>query len=314
MSLPAGQPLPSRSSAFSPLTLYRAPHERRASPSLLDCPPGSRVPPMPIRIQAPPSWRTPRLARRLALCATFALPAATSPAWAQATAGLAADPVPADDALAAARFDDARALYDGGLFGPAARALGRFRDAYPRDVRAPEALFLHAESALAVGDATTAAALFARFEADYPGSPLAPRARAALGRFYYAPGRVRPRRDGPGRGARAPRLRPWRRPRRPTCSGMTRLRQNRPRRRRWRVRARRRGRHARRPGRALRARDGPHPAGRRRWRRRRLRAPLHPIPGVARERAGPPRPRRGLPPHGPPAATPSPKPSVAARR
>ena len=143
---------------------------------------------MPIRIQAPPSWRTPRLARRLALCATFALPAATSPAWAQATAGLAADPVPADAALAAARFDAARALYDGGLFGPAARALGRFRDAYPRDVRAPEALFLHAESALAVGDAATAAALFARFEADYPGSPLAPRARAALGRFYYARG------------------------------------------------------------------------------------------------------------------------------
>ena len=76
-----------------------------------------------------------------------------------ATAGLTADPAGADDALAVARFDEARALYDAGLFGPAARALARFRDAYPRDARAPEALFLHAESALATGDAETAAAL-----------------------------------------------------------------------------------------------------------------------------------------------------------
>ena len=62
-----------------------------------------------------------------------------TPVAAQATAGLAADPAGADGALAAARFDEARALYDGALFGPAARALARFRDAYPRDVRAPDA-------------------------------------------------------------------------------------------------------------------------------------------------------------------------------
>ncbi len=141
---------------------------------------------MPYRFQP-----LPRAARR-ALRALFAgallgaLPSA--PARAQATAGLTADPAGADDALAVARFDEARALYDAGLFGPAARALARFRDAYPRDARAPEALFLHAESALATGDAETAAALYARFEADYPGSPLAPRARAAQGRYFYATG------------------------------------------------------------------------------------------------------------------------------
>ena len=111
-----------------------------------------------------------------------------TPVAAQSTAGLAADPAGADGALAAARFDEARALYDGALFGPATRALARFRDAYPRDVRAPDALFLHAESALATGDADVAAALFARFEADHPGHPLAPRARLALGRYYYATG------------------------------------------------------------------------------------------------------------------------------
>ena len=153
---------------------------------------------MPHRFQAPPcaAPRSSRPASRSAwrhaawrALALGALTALLAPApRAQATAGLAADPAGADDALAVARFDEARALYDAGLFGPAARALARFRDAYPRDARAPEALFLHAESALATGDAETAAALFARFEAENPGSPLAPRARAALGRYYYATG------------------------------------------------------------------------------------------------------------------------------
>ncbi|HEX8299983.1 MAG TPA: tetratricopeptide repeat protein, partial [Rubricoccaceae bacterium] len=147
---------------------------------------------MPHRFQAS-QCASPRSSSRsawrpLALGALAALLAGAPPVHAQATAGLTVDPAGADDALAVARFDEARALYDAGLFGPAARALARFRDAYPRDARAPEALFLHAESALASGDPESAAALFLRFEADYPGSLLAPRARAALGRYYYATG------------------------------------------------------------------------------------------------------------------------------
>ncbi len=85
-------------------------------------------------------------------------------------------------------FDDARSLYDGGLYGPAERAFGEFLDRYPRDARAPEALYLRGESALATGDDLVAASLFNRFESLYPDHPLAPRARLALGRYYYARG------------------------------------------------------------------------------------------------------------------------------
>ena len=85
-------------------------------------------------------------------------------------------------------FDDARLLYDGSLFGPAERAFGYFLDRYPRDPRAPEALFLRAESALATQDDAVAAALFGQFQALYPDHPLAGRARLALGRYYYARG------------------------------------------------------------------------------------------------------------------------------
>ncbi len=121
-------------------------------------------------------------ARRLA-CG-LALMLAVSPVGAQ-TPGptLGARP-----ALPNRAFDDARSLYDGGLFGPAERAFGDFLDRYPRDARAPEALYLRGESALATEDAVVAAAYFDRFQTLYPDHPLAPRARLALGRYYYARG------------------------------------------------------------------------------------------------------------------------------
>ena len=148
---------------------------------------------MPFRSSGPsarralstPAFRPAALAAAVVFGGSMLLAA---PAVAQATAGLAVDPAGTDAARAPDRFDEARALYDGGLYGPAAQALARFRDAYPRDVRAPEALFLHADAALASGDADAAAALFAQFGAENPGSPLAPRARLALGRYYYATG------------------------------------------------------------------------------------------------------------------------------
>ena len=86
-------------------------------------------------------------------------------------------------------FDEARSLVDGGLYGPAARALAAYREAYPRTIHAPHALFLQAESALALGDDTGAADLYAQFQTEYPAHPLAARARLALGRYYYAAGR-----------------------------------------------------------------------------------------------------------------------------
>ena len=85
-------------------------------------------------------------------------------------------------------FDDARSLYDGGLYGPAERAFGAFLDRHPRDARAPEALYLRAESALAAEDAQQAAALFVSFQSLYPDHPFAGRARLALGRYYYTRG------------------------------------------------------------------------------------------------------------------------------
>ena len=144
---------------------------------------------MPLWSSGPPACRTlsTRALRPAALAAVVLL-GTPSRAAAQATAGLAVDPAGTDAARAPDRFDEARSLYDGGLYGPAALAFARFRDAYPRDVRAPEALFLHADAALAAGDADAAAALFAQFGAEHPGSPLAPRARLALGRYYYATG------------------------------------------------------------------------------------------------------------------------------
>ena len=121
----------------------------------------------------------PRLAAGLAVLAGLA---AMPPAAAQVL------DVPADVARAEAAFDAARALYDGGLFAPAARALARYRADFPQDPRTPEALFLQASSALASGDDRGAAELFVQFEVDHPTHPLASGARLALGRYYYATG------------------------------------------------------------------------------------------------------------------------------
>ena len=98
-------------------------------------------------------------------------------------------PLVGDPSGAEATFDDAQALVHGGLYGPALRALQAFRQAYPRDSHAPHALFLQAESALALGDDLGAADLYAEFKDTYPAHPLAAQARLALGRYYYASSR-----------------------------------------------------------------------------------------------------------------------------
>lgn len=128
--------------------------------------------------------RPARPSRRLWRALALAACCAAGPSWAQ-TGGRLAAPDPAREAET---FDEARALFDGALYGPAERAFDAFRGAYPESPRAPEALFLQAESALAARDGDGAADLFARFEAAYPTSPRAGEARLALGRYYYATG------------------------------------------------------------------------------------------------------------------------------
>ena len=99
---------------------------------------------------------------------------------------LAAQPLPgattppAAAARAEAAYDAARGLFDGGLYAPAARAFAAFREAYPRDIHEPQALFYQAEATLASGDDVGAADLFASFERDYPVHPFASQARLAL--------------------------------------------------------------------------------------------------------------------------------------
>ncbi|HIG74047.1 MAG TPA: tetratricopeptide repeat protein [Bacteroidetes bacterium] len=105
-----------------------------------------------------------------------------------------AQPVPgaiggqADGARAEAAYDAARALFDAGLYGPAAQAFATFRADYPRDVHTPQALYYQAESALASGNDAAASGLFRQFGERYPSHPFATRARLALGRYYWATG------------------------------------------------------------------------------------------------------------------------------
>ena len=120
-----------------------------------------------------------------ALCVLTAIVASTIRVEAQVPGAV----LDAEPGFAEAVFDEARGLYDGGLFGPAERAFARFLDRYPRDPRAPEALFLRADAALATDDASLATSLFGRFETAYPTHPLAPQARLAVGRYYFARGR-----------------------------------------------------------------------------------------------------------------------------
>ena len=152
-----------------------------------------RVPPGPVlpprtRPLAAPTFRlaAPALRLALALAALVASAVLAPGARAQARPAPGAVPVAADPARETLAFDEARALYDGRLYGPAARAFDDFLDRYPESPRASEALFLQAEATLATADDAGAAALFAQFEADYPASPLVARARLALGRYYYA--------------------------------------------------------------------------------------------------------------------------------
>lgn len=120
----------------------------------------------------------PRLGALLA-CFLLAAPLAAQ------TPGATAEARPERPAQA---FEAARVLFDGGHYGAAERAFADFLERHPRDVRAPEALFRQAESALATRDDRAAAALFDAFATRYPTSPLAPRARLALGRYYVASG------------------------------------------------------------------------------------------------------------------------------
>ncbi|HYE95405.1 MAG TPA: tetratricopeptide repeat protein [Rubricoccaceae bacterium] len=94
----------------------------------------------------------------------------------------------ADPARAEAIYEEARALYDAGLYAPAARAFADFREAYPTHPRAGDALFYEAQAALAAGDDAGAAERFLRFREAYPAHPLATRARLSLAEHYYAQG------------------------------------------------------------------------------------------------------------------------------
>ena len=135
-------------------------------------------------LRSPSARRAARPARRALPWAALALLVAVAPAVAPAAQPVA----PTTGAPAEIAFEEARGLYDGGLFGPAERAFAEFLEAHPRDARAPEALCLRAESALATDDDVLAAALFAEFEDRYPTHPFASRARLALGRYYVARG------------------------------------------------------------------------------------------------------------------------------
>ena len=135
---------------------------------------------MPVRFS--PTSSMPALR---ALCALAAVLASTVCVEAQAPGAV----LDVEPGFAEAAFDEARGLHDGGLYGPAERAFARFLQRYPRDARAPEALFLRADAALATDDAGLATALFGQFETRYPTHPLAPQARLAVGRYYFARGR-----------------------------------------------------------------------------------------------------------------------------
>lgn len=135
---------------------------------------------MPLR-----SSRQLRLRARLVIL-VLALVASASPRLSAAQTGA---PLTSDPSAAEVAFDEAQALVHSGLYGPALRALRSFRATYPRDPHAPHALFLQAESALALGDDRGAADLYAEFEDAYPSHPLAAQARLALGRYYYASSR-----------------------------------------------------------------------------------------------------------------------------
>ena len=139
-----------------------------------------------MSLRSPRARRWPARSSRTRWCAAALLACALAapPLRAQAGGRLAAP----DPARAAEAYDEARALFDGALYGAAERAFEAYRERYPESPHAPEALFLQAEAALATADGDGAAALFAQFETAYPASPLAPEARLALGRYYYATG------------------------------------------------------------------------------------------------------------------------------
>ncbi|MEO0558642.1 MAG: tetratricopeptide repeat protein [Bacteroidota bacterium] len=135
---------------------------------------------MPLR-----SLRQLRLRARIVIV-LIALVACAIPRPVAAQSGA---PLVGDASAAEIAFDEAQALVHADLYGPALRALQAFRRTYPRDAHAPHALFLQAESALALGDDLGAADLYAEFEDTYPTHPLAAQARLALGRYYYASSR-----------------------------------------------------------------------------------------------------------------------------
>ena len=101
-----------------------------------------------------------------------------------------APPVPLPEApVPTAGYEAAARLYAAEAYAEAARAFARFAADHPADLRAPEALFYEAEALLAAGDDDGALARFSRFRRLHPRHPLAPRARLALGTFFYAEGR-----------------------------------------------------------------------------------------------------------------------------
>ena len=85
-----------------------------------------------------PARHTPARFRRFptaTLCLVAVL-GVLSPVAAQTVGTVTARP-----AESQASFEEAKLLYDGGQYAAAERAFDRFLDEYPRDARAPEALF-----------------------------------------------------------------------------------------------------------------------------------------------------------------------------
>ncbi|CAM3293864.1 tetratricopeptide repeat protein [Rhodothermus bifroesti] len=96
-----------------------------------------------------------------------------------------AQPKPSTAELA---FSQALMLHQDGFYGQSALAFARYRQAYPTDSRAAEALFYEAEARLALGQTEEAAALLNLFAARYPNHPLTYEAQLALGKYFYDTG------------------------------------------------------------------------------------------------------------------------------
>ena len=107
----------------------------------------------------------------------------------EAVSAQAAPVPPPAPAVPAEGYEAAARLYAAEAYAEAARAFARYSAQHPTSLRAADALFYEADALLAAGDDAGALARFGRFRRLYSRHPLAPRARLALGTFFYGEGR-----------------------------------------------------------------------------------------------------------------------------